>query len=209
MKMLIGAVLALSLPYAAYAASCPESYGDGTVAGVAIAPNSVRYWAQDAQLGGFGYFTSDGNWYPFLVASTDSLAPSHNTVDMAYAINGTMTFYNVVVPSAGTYKIKFRYAFDYGFFPGVTDRAEEIKVNGVIADSNMHFIITHSFDTIFCHSAINVHLDAGRNDIQMHNISQHGVSRVDDMTVAPTTNPITPVSGSPAPSKALECNSLP
>jgi hypothetical protein len=76
---------------------------------------------------------------------------------MAYSTIGTMTWYNVVVPVAGTYLVKFRYAFDFGLFPGITDRPEAILLNGIVVDKNMHFIRTGSFST-FCHSAINVHL---------------------------------------------------
>jgi hypothetical protein len=111
---------------------CPISPGDGMTAAVAVR-GIPTYWAQDAQLGGFDYFEVGHQYFPFLVPSSNSIAPNQNTVDMAYAANGTMTFYNVVVPTAGTYKIRLRYAFNYGFFPGVRDRAEGIKVNGVIA----------------------------------------------------------------------------
>jgi len=199
--------LADTAPYL-YGGRCPASAGDGSTAGVLIGPNTTRYWAQDGQLGGYEYFAKHDAFFPNLITSINSLAPGKNTVDMAYAVNGTMAWYNVTVPAAGTYQLKFRYAFAYGLFPGVSDRAEGIKVNGIVADSNMHFLVTGSFDT-FCHSAINVVLNTGTNTIQMYNLSEHGVSRVDDLTVAPTTGALTPVSGMPAPSAAAECNNLP
>jgi hypothetical protein len=183
----------------------PVSPGMGMISGANV---GQRYWAQDALLSGFDYFKTYAIYFPALWAQTGSLAPNTNTVDMAYSTTGTMTWYNVIVPISGTYAIKFRYAFDFGLFPGITDRPEAINVNGYRVDSNMHFIRTGSLGT-FCHSAINVHLDTGRNVIQMVNFTSYGVSRVDDMTVTPTNGPITLVGGLPAPTMPTECNNLP
>jgi hypothetical protein len=186
----------------------PVSPGTGMVAGVSVGMGINRYWAQDALLNGFDYFDIIPQYFPALWPQPGSLAPNTNTVDMAYATTGTTTWYNVVVPIAGTYTVKFRYAFAFGLFPGITDRPEVILVNRIVVDKNMHFIVTGSFTT-FCHSAINVHLESGRNVIQMANFTTHGLARVDDMTVGPTNGAITPVNGLPAPTSPTECNNLP
>jgi hypothetical protein len=104
---------------------------------------------------------------------------------MAYAASGTMSFKNVVVPADGAYTITFRYAFASGLFPGVKDRPEGIAVNGIAVTDAMHFPITGNFEA-YQDSSIQVHLNAGTNVIDVFNVSDHGVSRLDTMTVAPT-----------------------
>jgi hypothetical protein len=210
----ISAAMLIGFPLETLADTAPcgtpiaVSKGSGMVAGVSVGMSINRYWAQDALLNGFDYFGKFASYFPVFWPQPGSLAPNGYTVDMAYSTTGTMTWYNVVVPIAGTYTAKFRYAFDFGLFPSITDRPEVILVNGIVVDRNMHFIRTGSFG-VFCHSAINVHLDSGRNEIQMANFTDHGLSRVDDMTVGPTNGAITPVNGLPAPASPTECNNLP
>jgi hypothetical protein len=103
---------------------------------------------------------------------------------MAYADSGTMTFKNVVVPSDGNYSITFRYAFASGLFPGVKDRPMGLGVNGTVVSDAMHFPITGSF-SVYQTSTITAALKAGVNTIDMFNVSDHGVSRLDTMTVIP------------------------
>jgi len=206
--MLMGFPLGTLADTAPCGTPIPVSQGTGMVGGVSIGNGINRYWAQDALLRGFDYFNTYTRYFPAFWPQPGSLAPNSNTIDMAYSTIGTMIWYNVVVPVAGTYTVKFRYAFDFGLFPGITDRPEAILVNGIMVDKNMHFIRTGSFST-FCHSAINVHLDSGRNVIQMANFTAYGLSRVDDMTVGPTSGAITPVNGLPTPTSPTECNNLP
>jgi hypothetical protein len=101
---------------------------------------------------------------------------------MAYAVQGTATFFNVVVPASVSYMLTFRYAFASGLFPGVTDRPEGIMVNGVVITSDVHFPITGNFET-FQNSSLVVPLNAGTNTVQMFNIASASISRADSMTV--------------------------
>src|SRR4029450_11742133 len=107
-------------------------------------------------------------------------------VDMAYAQEGTMTFNNVVVPTSGLYTIDWRYAFPGGTFPGVNNRQMGLSVNGTVIPRTQSFPITGSFD-VYQHSALQVHLNAGVNTVQMMAVSDHGLSRVDQLTVTPAT----------------------
>jgi hypothetical protein len=143
------------------------------VAGASISPAGQVYWAKDAFLYGFDWFTTFNQYFPQILGQTGALAPGAQVVDMAYATNGVMRFDNVVVSSAGTYQISFRYAFEFGLFPGITDRPEGLMVDGNIVNSDMHFPITNSFGR-FCHSWVNVPLAAGRHEILLYNISNHG-----------------------------------
>src|SRR5258708_33989715 len=67
-------------------------------------------------------------------------------------------------------------------FGGINDRPEGIAVNGVVITDNMHFPITGSF-SVYQNSSIVVPLNAGVNEVVMFNVTDHGVSRVDTMTV--------------------------
>ena len=159
----------------------PTSSGDGTVAGVAV-PGGTQYYFKDALLGGFDCFEQLSAWFPSYIHSTNSINPAHEVVDMAYAIEGTATFFNVVVPTSGNYTMTVRYAFASGLFPGVTDRPEGIMVNGVVITNDMHFPITGNFET-FQNSSIVVPLNAGKNTIQMFNIASASISRADTLTI--------------------------
>ena len=86
--------------------------------------------------------------------------------------------------AAGTYRVPFRYAFASGLFPGVKDREMGPSVNGQVVVNPTHFPITGSFETYQESSAL-VHLNQGTNVITLFNISEHGVARVDAMTVTP------------------------
>ncbi|ADV83929.1 malectin domain-containing carbohydrate-binding protein [Terriglobus saanensis] len=162
----------------------PTSKGNGLVAGVPVDGGGLRYYFPDALLGGFDCFEQLKSWFPSTIASTGSINPKHIVVDMAYADEGTATFFNVVVPVAGAYTLDFRYAFEEGLYPGVKDRPEGITVNGVLITNDMHFPETGSFE-VYQDQTIVVPLVAGKNTVQMTNIAAQSVSRVDSMTVTP------------------------
>ena len=105
---------------------------------------------------------------------------------MAYATEGSMTFNNVVVPTSGLYTIDWRYAFQGGLFPGVNNRQMGVEVNGTVITTTERFPITGSFE-IYQDSSLQVHLNAGVNSITMFAVSDHGVSRVDELIVTPAT----------------------
>src|SRR5258708_26889042 len=159
----------------------PTSRGNGMVAGISVA-GGTQYYFTDALLAGFDCFEQLSSWFPSYIHSTNSVNPAHEVVDMAYAVEGTATFSNVVVPTSGNYTLTVRYAFASGLFPGVTDRPEGIKVNGVVITNDMHFPITGNFET-FENSSIVVPLNAGKNTVQMFNIASASISRADTLTI--------------------------
>jgi hypothetical protein len=160
----------------------PVSRGDGTVAGVAV-PGGTQYYFTDALLAGFDCFEQLSAWFPAYIHSTNSINPAHEVVDMAYAVEGTATFFNVVVPTRGNYMLTVRYAFGSGLFPGVADRPEGIMVNGGVITNDMHFPITGGFGT-FEESSIVVPLNAGKNTVQMFNVASASIARADTLTIA-------------------------
>jgi hypothetical protein len=160
----------------------PASRGNGMIAGVPVA-GGTQYYFKDALLAGFDCFEQLNAWFPSYFHSSNSINPAQEVVDMAYATEGTATFFDVVVPASGAYTLTFRYAYASGLFPGVTDRPEGIMVNGSIVTSDMHFPITGNFET-FENSSIVVSLNAGKNTVQMFNIASQSISRADSMTVS-------------------------
>lgn len=162
----------------------PQSTG-GNIAGVASG-NSLIFYCKDARFAGFDWFQRLTGWFPQVLGSSGSISPGQQVVDMAYATSGTMTFNNVVVPTSGLYTVDWRYAFQGGLFPGVNDREMGLAVNGTVITTTQRFPITGSFD-VYQHSFLQVHLNAGVNSISMLAVSDHGVSRVDQLTVTPAT----------------------
>jgi len=168
------------------ASKTPPPIGTGgNTAGVASGNGEV-YYAKDALLGGFDWFQTLTGWFPQVLGSSGSTSPGQQVVDMAYSTVGSMTFNNVVVPTAGLYTIDWRYAFQGGLFPGVNNRQMGLKVNGTVITSTQRFPITGSFDT-YQHTFLQAHLNAGANSVAMFAVSDHGVSRVDQLTVTPAT----------------------
>jgi hypothetical protein len=166
----------------------PPSRYNGTTTGIALPGGGRQYSFEYAKIGGFDCFESHKAWYPAYLYSAQSISPNHAIVDMAYAVHGTATFFNVDVPSNGNYTMTIRYAFDFGLFPGVTDRPEGIRVNGVVVSYDMHFPITYSFGDYDCSSLL-VPLHAGKNTIEMFNVSSHGIARADTITLTPPGTP--------------------
>src|SRR5258708_30090021 len=144
-------------------------------AGVGVG-GGTQYFFKEALLAGFDCFEQLSAWFPSYFTSSNSISPTHQVVDMAYAAEGTATFFNVVVPASGNYTLTFRYAYASGLFPGVTDRPEGIMVNGVVITNNLHFPITGSFTT-FENSSLVAPLNAGKNTGQMFNIASATIDR--------------------------------
>ena len=168
------------------ASKTPPPIGTGgNVPGVASGTGEV-YYGKDALLGGFDWFQTLTGWFPQDLSSSGSISPTNQVVDMAYSTDGSMTFNDVVVPSAGLYTVDWRYAFQSGLFPGVNNRQMGLEVNGTVITSTERFPITGNFET-YEHSALQVHLNAGVNSISLLAVTDHGVSRVDQMTVTPAT----------------------
>jgi fibronectin type 3 domain-containing protein len=165
------------------------SPGSGAVAGVS-GNGGLIFYGKDGLGNGFDWFNATAamcagcpDWFPqWLSAQQGALAPGGAVVDMAYADTATLTFNNVVVPSTGLYNIDFRYAFGSGLFPNVTNREMGLTVNGTVVTSHQRFPITGSFAT-YQHAFTQVHLNAGQNTIMQFAVSDHGISRVDEMTV--------------------------
>jgi fibronectin type 3 domain-containing protein len=165
------------------------SPGSGMVAGV-----SGVYYGKDGLGGGFDWFNATPSmcekcpdWFPqWLTAQPNALTPGGTVPDMAYADTATLAFNNVVVPSSGLYNIDFRYAFGSGLFPKVTNREMGLQINGAVVTSHQRFPITGSFMT-YQHSFTQAFLNAGQNSITQFAVSDHGISRMDEMTVTAAT----------------------
>jgi hypothetical protein len=157
----------------------------GNTPGVASG-SSLIYYGKDALLGGFDWFPTLSGWFPQLLGSSGALTPGGQVVDMAYAAEGTMTFNDVVVPTAGLYTIDWRYAFAQGLFPGVNFRDMQLVVNGTVITSTERFPVTGNFE-VYQHSALQVHLNAGKNSVTLGATNGHGVSRADELTVTAAT----------------------
>src|SRR5262245_55392826 len=163
------------------------SPGSGTVAGVSGSGGLV-FHAKDGLGGGFDWFNATASqcercpdWFPqWLSSQSGAIAPGGTVVDMAYAETATLTFSNVVVASAGLYNIDFRYAFGPGLFPNVTNREMGLQVNGTVVTSHQRFPITGSFAT-YQHSFTQARLNAGQNTITLFAVTNHGISRVDEV----------------------------
>jgi hypothetical protein len=147
---------------------------------------STVYYGENALLGGFDWFQTLTGWFPQVLGSSGSTSPGQQVVDMAYAADGSMTFNDVVVPASGLYTIDWRYAFQSGLFPGVTNRQMGVVVNGTVLTTTERFPITGSFD-VYQNSFLQAHLNAGKNSIALTAVSDHGVSRVDQLIVTPAT----------------------
>jgi fibronectin type 3 domain-containing protein len=162
----------------------PASTG-GSTAGVASG-NSEIYYGENAMFGGLDWFQTLTGWFPQNLGSSGSNSPGQQVVDMAYASLGTMTFNNVVVPTSGLYTLEWRYAFQGGLFPSVNNRQMGVAVNGTAITATERFPITGSFD-VYQDSSLQAHLNAGRNSVTLFAVSDHGVSRVDQLIVTPAT----------------------
>ncbi len=163
----------------------PPAPAGGSVAGVASG-NSEIYYGENALFGGLDWFQTLTGWFPQNLGSSGSDSPGQQVVDMAYASHGTMTFNNVVVPAGGLYTIEWRYAFQGGLFPSVNNREMGVAVNGAAITTTERFPITGSFD-VYQDSSLQAHLNAGRNSVTLFAVSDHGVSRVDQLIVTPAT----------------------
>jgi hypothetical protein len=168
----------------------PTSSGNGKQAGIPLGEGAYRWNCEYALLSNFDWFPRLINWFPALLPSSGAISPGHQVVDMAYASQGTMSFLNVTVPKSGLYNIDWRYTFANGLFPGVTNREMSLIVNGVDLTDHERFTITGSFDSNFQHSILQAHLDVGANSIVMASVSDHGVSRVDTLTVSPASGSV-------------------
>ncbi len=157
----------------------------GNVAGVPSG-NALIFYCQNALLGGFDWFQTLRGWFPQVLGSGDALSPRDRVVDMAYSTDGTMTFNHVVVSKSGLYTISWRYAFQGGLFPSVKNRQMGLKVNGTVITSTERFPITGNFNT-YQYSSLQVQLHTGVNSVTMFAVSDHGLSRVDEMIVTPAT----------------------
>jgi hypothetical protein len=165
------------------------SPGSGTVVGVS-GNGGLVFYGSDGLGGGFDWFNATPamcincpDWFPqWLSSQMGALAPGGTVVDMAYADTATLTFNNVVVPSTGLYNIDFRYAFGPGLFPNVTNREMGLLVNGTVVTSHQRFPITGSFAT-YQHSFFQAQLIAGQNTLTQFAVTDHGISRIDEMTV--------------------------
>jgi hypothetical protein len=168
------------------ASKTPPPVGTGGNTPGVASGNSLVFYGKDALLGGFDWFQTLTGWFPQALGSSGSISPGQQVIDMAYAQEGSMTFNNVVVPASGLYTVDWRYAFASGLFPGVTNRQMGLEVNGTVITTTERFTVTGSFD-VYQHSALQVHLNAGKNSIALLAVSPHGVSRVDELTVTPAT----------------------
>src|SRR5258708_7716404 len=128
---------------AAMAGTCPPgpptSKYPGTAAGVPVSGGGLQFYYEYAYLNGFACFEQLSAWFPSYIGSSGAIAPGGTVVDMAYAQNGTATFYNVTASAAGNYTMTIHYAFAEGLFPGIKVRPQGISVNGVALTYDLNF----------------------------------------------------------------------
>jgi hypothetical protein len=148
--------------------------------------NSLVFYGKDARLSGFDWFEAFQAWFPEALSSLGSISPGQSVIDMAYSSKGTMAFNNVQVKTAGLYTIDWRYAFASGVFRGVTNRQMGLSINGKVITNTERFPIAGDFN-YYEHSYLQVSLHAGINSITLFAVSDHGVARVDQMTVTAAT----------------------
>src|SRR5580692_6517052 len=163
----------------------PPTPAGGSTAGVASGSSEI-YYGENAMFGGEDWFQTLTGWFPQNLGSSGSNSPGQQVVDMAYSTLGSMTFNNVVVPASGLYTIEWRYAFQGGLFPSVNNRQMGVAVNGTVLTTTERFPITGSFD-VYQDSSLQAHLNAGRNSVTLFAVTDHGVSRVDQLIVTPAT----------------------
>jgi hypothetical protein len=72
----------------------------GNTPGVASG-SSLVFYGKDALLGGFDWFEALTGWFPQVLGSSGANSPGHVAIDMAYATEATLTFNDVVEPTAG------------------------------------------------------------------------------------------------------------
>ena len=168
----------------------PTSSGNGQQAGIPLGGGTYQWNCEYALLGGFDWFTTLSAWFPENLHSSGAISPGQLVIDMAYASEGTISFLNVKVPASGLYNIAWRYTFASGLFPGVTNREMSLLVNGVNFTDHERFPITGSFNGNYQHSVLQAHLNAGINSIVLASVSNHGVSRVDTLTVSPASGSV-------------------
>ena len=163
----------------------PPAPAGGSTSGVASGSSEI-YYGEDAMFGGEDWFQTLTGWFPQNLGSSGSDSPGQQVVDMAYSTLGSMTFNNVVVPTSGLYTIEWRYAFQGGLFPSVNNRQMGVAVNGTPITTTERFPITGSFD-VYQDSSLQASLHAGRNSVTLFAVTDHGVSRVDQLIVTPAT----------------------
>jgi hypothetical protein len=168
------------------ASKTPPPIGTGGNTAGVTSGNGKVYYGKDALLGGFDWFQRLSGWFPQVLGSSGSNSPGKQVVDMAYSTRGTLTFNNVVVPTSGLYTIDWRYAFSSGLFPGVTNRKMGLSVNGTAITTTERFTVTGSFD-VYQHSFLQAQLKAGANSVGLFAVTDHGVARIDQLTVTPAT----------------------
>jgi hypothetical protein len=167
----------------------PTSSGNGMQAGISIGGGAYQWNCEYALLDNFDWFIKLNGWFPKNLGSSGAISPGNRVVDMAYASQGTMSFLNVNVPTSGLYNIDWRYAFASGLFGGVTNREMSLIVNGVDLTDHQRFPITGSFNA-YQHSVLQAQLNAGVNSIVMAAVTDHGISRVDTLTVSPASGSV-------------------
>jgi Fibronectin type III domain len=168
----------------------PTSPGNGKQPGIPLGGGAYRWNCEYALLGNFDWFPTLSAWFPENLHSSGAISPRQFVVDMAYASQSTMSFLNVNVPTSGLYNINWRYTFASGLFPGVTNREMSLIVNGVDFTDHERFPITGSFEGNYQHSVLQAHLKAGVNSIVLASVSNHGVPRVDTLTVSPASGSV-------------------
>jgi hypothetical protein len=166
----------------------PVSSGNGNVPGVPSGNGHV-YYATDGLRGGFDWFQKFADWFPSIEFSAGSISPGQLVVDMAYADEGTLAFNDVVVARGGLYTIDWRYAFAPGVFPTVKNRHMGLMVNGKVITETQRFPITGSFN-VYQHSALQVQLKTGKNSVVLFCVTDHGIARVDQLTVTPAAGSV-------------------
>ena len=157
----------------------------GNTPGVASG-NSLVFYGKDALLGGFDWFEALTGWFPQVLGSSGANSPGHVAVDMAYAPTGTLTFNDVVVPTSRPVHGRLAVRVRVRALPGRYQPADGARGQRHGHHQHRAFPDHRQLRDLpgFVPSGAP---ERGEELHQMFAVDDHGVSRVDEMTIIPAT----------------------
>ena len=136
--------------------------------------------------GGEDWFQTLTGWFPQNLGSSGSDSPGQQVVRHGLLQPGHHDVQQR--HRAGQWPVHDRVAVRLPGrpLPSVNNREMGVAVNGTVLTTTERFPITGSFD-VYQDSSLQAHLNAGRNSVTLFAVTDHGVSRVDQLIVTPAT----------------------